>query len=158
MVALVAGFKVQPALPEQRLALTQFYKSNQYKGKVKATDNMWVMINVDDQIIGAARLCQQAGFTLLRGVWIDKALRAQGLGSQLLQHLKCVGALEGCYCFSYLHLESFYLKHGFCQVARTPAPLHSALERYNRQKEQVVLMRQQVQLRSHSHLSLGRRV
>lgn len=139
-MALVAGFHVQPLLPEQRPALTQFYKSNQYKGKVKATDKVWVMINADDKIVGAARLCQQAGFTLLRGVWVEKALRIQGVGSLLLQHLKSVGALEGCYCFSYIHLESFYSKHGFCRVTSTPASLHSALERYNRQTVQVLLM------------------
>lgn len=140
---IVADYPVQPLLPEQRPALAQFYKRNHYKGKVKATDNIWVMINTDDQIIGAARLCQQAGFTLLRGVWIDKALRTQGLGNQLLAHFKYAGVLEGCYCFAYLNLEGFYSRHGFCRVTSVPASLHSALERYNRQAVQVILMIQQ---------------
>ena len=140
------NYQVRRLLPEQRSALAQFYKRNQYKGKITATDNIWVMTHVDDQIIGAARLCQQAGFTLLRGVWIEKALRTQGLGSRLLAHLKNVGALQECYCFPYLHLESFYSRHGFCPVAHAPAPLHSALERYNRQAEQVLLMYQTVGL------------
>ena len=143
MMALVTAFQVQPLLPEQRPLLAQFYKRNHYKGKAKASDKIWVMINADDQIIGAARLCQQAGFTLLRGVWIEKSLCAQGLGSQLLTRLKDVGALDGCYCFAYLHLESFYSTHGFCRVAPAPASLQSALERYNRQAVQVLLMVQE---------------
>ncbi|WP_372741932.1 GNAT family N-acetyltransferase [Neptunomonas sp.] len=139
----MADYQVKPLLPEQRPALTQFYKRNHYKGKVKATDNVWLMTKGDDQIIGAARLCQQGGLMLLRGVWIERALRAQGLGSQLLRYLKCAGVLEGCYCFAYLHLEAFYSKLGFCRVASVPASLHSALERYNRPAVQVLLMVQQ---------------
>lgn len=133
-------YQVKPLLPEHWPALIRFYKSNQYKGKVKASDNVWILTNLKGQVVGAARLCQQAGHLLLRGVWIEKALRSQGLGSQLLRHLKRIGALEGCYCFPYFHLESFYAKHGFCRVASAPVSLSTALARYNRHTIQVLLM------------------
>lgn len=139
-------YQVKLLLPEYWPALIRFYKSNQYKGKVKASDNVWIMTNLKGQIVGAVRLSQQAGYTLLRGVWIEKALRAQGLGGRLLQHLKSIGELEGCYCFPYLHLELFYSKHGFCRVASVPAPLSSALARYNRHSMQVLLMVQETEL------------
>lgn len=137
------GYQVKPLSPEQWSALIRFYKSNQYKGKIKASDKVWIMTNSKGQIVGAARLCQQAGYTLLRGVWVDKTLCSQGLGSQLLRHLKRVGALEGCYCFPYLHLELFYSKHGFSRVASVPASLSKALTRYNRHTIQVLLMVQE---------------
>lgn len=136
------NYQVRPLLPEQRSALAQFYKRNQYQGKVKANDNIWIMTDNDKQIVGAARLCRQAGFILLRGVWIEQTLRAQGLGSQFLQNLKCAGILDGCYCFPYLHLESFYRRLGFCIVEQVPASLQLLLKRYNRHKVQVLLMQQ----------------
>jgi N-acetylglutamate synthase-like GNAT family acetyltransferase len=133
-------YHIQPILPEQRPQLTQFYKRNEYKGKVKATDRSWIMTDINGQIVGAARLCQQAGFTLLRGVWIDKTLRTQGRGSQLLRYLNAAGVLTDIYCFPYLHLESFYRRQGFARVSQVPASLQPVLARYNRYDEQVLLM------------------
>jgi N-acetylglutamate synthase-like GNAT family acetyltransferase len=136
----VADYQIQPLLSEHKLALSQFYKRNQYKGKVRDTDRVWVMIQAGNQVVGAARFCQQAGCTVLRGVWIERELRTQGLGHQLLQYLHCEGELDGCYCFPYLHLEVFYATHGFKRVEPIPILLQPILERYNRKNEQVLLM------------------
>lgn len=139
------NYQVRLLLPEERSALAHFYKRNQYKGKAKESDKVWVMTQTgnDNQVVGAVRLCQQAGFRMLRGVWVARGLRAKGLGDQLLQYLKCAGELNGCYCFPYLHLEVFYARHGFQRMEQVPLVLQPILERYNRQNTQVLLMVQQ---------------
>ena len=101
------------------------------------------MTDNDNQIVGAARFCKQAGIILLRGVWIEQTQRGLGLGSHFLQNLKDASVLDGCYCFPYLHLESFYRRQGFCLVKEVPSALHLLLERYNRYEQQVLLMTHQ---------------
>ena len=137
------NYQVRRLLPEQHSALAQFYKRNQYKGKVKESDKIWVLTQIDGHVVAAVRLCQQAGFTMLRGVWVERGVRAKGLGSQLLRHLQSSGELHGCYCFPYLHLERFYAKHGFQRVEQVPVALQPIFERYNRKSAQVLLMTQQ---------------
>ncbi|BBB31041.1 GNAT family N-acetyltransferase [Neptunomonas japonica] len=135
-------YQIQLLCPAQKIALSKFYKRNQYKGKLKETDRVWVMAQ-PGKVVGAARFCQQAGCRVLRGVWIERELRSRGLGHQLLHHLQCKGELDDCYCFPYLHLETFYSRYGFKKVKSAPAVLKSTLERYNRKNAQVLLMLQQ---------------
>jgi N-acetylglutamate synthase-like GNAT family acetyltransferase len=137
------NYQVRRLLPVQHSTLARFYKRNQYKGKVKESDKVWVLTQIDGNVVGAVRLCQQAGFTMLRGVWIERELRAKGLGSQLLRYLQSSGELHGCYCFPYLHLEQFYARHGFRRIKSVPVALQLILERYNRHSTQVLLMTQQ---------------
>lgn len=133
-------YEIQLYKQAQQQELSQFYKRNNYKGKVKSTDRVWVVVDSDAQIIGAARFCHNAGLSILRGVWVEECLRQQGIGSQLLHALKLSGDIEGCYCFPYLYLEAFYQKQGFRLVEQAPASLQKLLTRYNHHEEKVILM------------------
>jgi|GEM_PF-859093 len=126
--------------PDQFPALQRFYKQNGYKGKPGGKDQIWCLMDTEQQIVAAVRLCQQAGELILRGVWVDKQLRGKGLGAELLSQLAATGTLTECYCFPYVGLEGFYQQAGFEVVPTAPAQLNSLLERYNRKGEQVCLM------------------
>jgi len=120
--------------------LMQFYSRNGYKGKLKKSDQAWVVLDERGEVVAAARICRQGGERILRGVWVDRPQRGQGLGTQLLTFLAAEALLEGCFCFPFVPLEKFYQRIGFLAVEPPSIYFQKLLSRYNAGVEQVMLM------------------
>lgn len=145
---------LQSISAEQNPALfrqcVNFYKQQGYKGQVKLHDQLWVYKDADT-MIAAARIVKASGEKILRGVWVAANYRQQGVGKQFLTELKNTSALNDCYTFPYLELESFYASIGFDPVSEPPVHLDRLLSRYNRKTRQVLLMKiRSEQVLSHS--------
>lgn len=118
--------------------LGRFYKRNGHKGRIQSDDRcIWLSLN--KKIIAAARLSELPDkfspelnkILILRGVWVDKQQRNEGLGSLLLQEiLKREATIEqNIYCFAYQKVIPFYRKQGFKSISESAPP-------YLRQKQQ----------------------
>ena len=78
---------------ENNIAVTQlqrFYKRNGHKGKIQANDICAWLIE-GDEIIAAVRLSPssqaESDFLQLKGLWVAKELRGQGIGGVFLKML-----------------------------------------------------------------------
>jgi predicted N-acetyltransferase YhbS len=93
-----------------------FYEAVGYGGGVHDADLAFAA-TLDGRVVGAVRLCEEAGLTVLRGMYVAPECRRQGVGSALLS--ACLPWLEWrtAFCLPYLHLADFYGQAGF-----RPAP------------------------------------
>ena len=73
-------------------------------------------------VVGALRLCPEAGTLVLRTVVVAEARRGRGIGSAMLALAsEAIGRRE-CWCFPWTHLARFYGRIGFEQVAPREIP------------------------------------
>jgi predicted N-acetyltransferase YhbS len=73
-------------------------------------------------LVGALRLCSEAGTLVLRTVVVAERRRGRGIGRALLARVsEAIGRRE-CWCFPWTHLEDFYGAIGFRQVAPQEVP------------------------------------
>ena len=127
--------------------LQRFYKRNGHKGKIQAND-ICAWLSEDDEIIAAVRLSPSppgdGDYLQLKGLWVAKALRGQGIGSVFLARLSDFLLQSGkpCYCLAYDHLEHFYQSHKFIPISKDSAPdfLWQRLQRYQSKGNQLKLM------------------
>jgi predicted N-acetyltransferase YhbS len=122
--------------------IAAFYRTAGYGGGVSA-DDITLAATTEGRIVGAVRLCKEAGVTVLRGMQVDAAFQRQGIGRKLLRH--CLPHLEGgvAYCLPYAHLAAFYGEAGFVPAspAMLPPFLAERLAGYLRKGQKVIAMR-----------------
>ena len=94
--------------------VNRFFKANGHKGKARSDERVFVFKH-EGRIVAALRAFPKANGYLLRSVWVDIALREQGLGLQLTRN--AVQALQpsSCWCYPYAHLRHFYIKAGLIE-------------------------------------------
>lgn len=120
--------------------INQFYRSQKHKGSASGDDQVFI-IEHDEKIVAAVRLVPYEGYFWLRGLYVDKALQGQKLGTHLLkfidQHIS-----KPIYCFPYLHLDHFYTQAGYQHVgaAQMPDSIAQLYERYNRKGQGILAM------------------
>jgi len=123
-------------------AVDSFYEEVGYGGGSQSSDR--ILVARDGQIIvGAVRLCEEEGALVLRGMYIAKERRGQGLGSRLLRSVsRAIGEAE-CWCVPYVHLIQFYSRIGFCEqeTESVPAFLAERLTQYCSNQQAVTIMR-----------------
>jgi predicted N-acetyltransferase YhbS len=136
-VAIVA---IVPSKDLHRIAA--FYRTTGYGGGVSA-DDITFAATAEGRLVGAVRLCKEAGVTVLRGMQVDPAFQRQGIGRMLLRH--CLPHLDGgvAYCLPYVHLAGFYGEAGFVPAAPAMLPpfLAERLAGYLRKGQAVIAMR-----------------
>lgn len=127
-------------------ALGRFYKRNGHKGKIQPND-ICFWTERDQAIVAAARLLPVAGeknSLLLRGLWVDKALRRKGLGSELLQRIThyLQKQQRDCYCLAYCHLETFYTNQSFNRpaIGSCPTELLTQYHSYKKRGNDLTLL------------------
>jgi predicted N-acetyltransferase YhbS len=134
--------KVAIVHPSELARLRAFYAEAGYGGGVRDADLAFAA-TIDGRVVGAVRLCEEAGVIVLRGMHVDPAFQHQGIGRALLA--QCVPWLDRgeAFCLPYDHLAGFYGKVGF-----TPAPLKTLprflterLEGYLLKGQRVLTMR-----------------
>jgi predicted N-acetyltransferase YhbS len=124
--------------------IAAFYRTTGYGGGVSG-DDITIAATAAGQIVGAVRLCKEAGVIVLRGMQVDPAFQRQGIGRLLLRH--CLPHLEGgvAYCLPYAHLAGFYGEAGFVPAppALLPPFLAERLAGYLRKGQGVIAMRRE---------------
>ena len=116
------------------------YKTCNYNGGVEDQDI--IVIAIDEEFIGAVRICSEYGIQVLRGMQIKPAWQKKALGSSMLKFLVDNVDMNGCYCLPYKHLKSFYASIGFEEIAPQKAPvfLVERLEKYLSSGMDVIIM------------------
>lgn len=123
--------------------LNRFYRRNGHKGKAHPEDLAW-WLEQEGEILAALRLEQHPWGQLLRGMWVSRDHRGQGLGSRLLVETHKQLRASPCYCLPYLHLTEFYNRNGFVETHNSaPQALKNQLQGYTQRGEQLSLMRYQ---------------
>ena len=118
------------------------YATCNYGGGLDEKDK--VVVAVDEQVIGAVRICIENGIKVLRGMQIKPVWQRKGIGSLMLKFLADNADLNGCYCLPFKHLKTFYGLIGFEEIssAYAPAFLAERLEKYLSlgHKEMIIMM------------------
>ena len=118
------------ALPHEFPQVLSHYTTCNYGGGLDDKDR--VVVAIDEQIIGAVRICNEYGIKVLRGMRIKPAWQKKGIGSSMLKFLADNVDMNGCYCLPFKHLKKFYGLIGFEEIspAYAPAFLAERLEKY----------------------------
>ena len=145
MLARNNHFVIETLSELQFPLVNHFYKSNGHKGKAKRGEMVFT-IKRDSDILGAVRLCPKRNpsdtYWLLRSLWVATGYRGQGMGSQLLNHLRMDDRFTHLWCYPYSHLQKFYERNGFqiIQTEQSPDNISGPFLSCLRRGEKVLLM------------------
>jgi predicted N-acetyltransferase YhbS len=118
------------------------YAVVRYKGGIQDSD-MGFLATIDDQPVGAVRLCMENDVHVLRGMMVKQEFQRQGIGNTLLNAVnEHIGENE-CYCINPSHLKDFYGRIGFEQVDNqdvAPTFLVERMEKYNSDRHECIIM------------------
>lgn len=131
-----------------------FYDVMKYSGSIRATD-LVLVANDGQELIGAARLCEEEEELVLRGMYIREDYRRSGLGTEMLHGLEQLLGSRRCWCVAFSHLKGFYSQVDFqpADLVEAPRFLRDRLERYRREGMNVRLL---VRLRKTTGVSNAR--
>lgn len=132
---------VRPVAPAEFPRVTRFYQEVGYNGVLTEHD-LVVVAQQGDRIVGALRLCREAGTLVLRGVRVLTSLQRQGIGSRLLEVAVSYLSEDNCYCLPHGHLKRFYGTIGFEELDPAAAPgfLVKRLEKYTTMGHSTIIM------------------
>ena len=110
-----------------------FYQETGYSGGLGDSDQV-VIAERHDKLLGAVRLCEEAGAVVLRGMRVSTSIRRQGVGTRLLEGLVPFLPDTICYCLPHRYLKQFYGTIGFVELDPADAPglLQERLKHYRR--------------------------
>jgi GNAT superfamily N-acetyltransferase len=121
---------IRQASPEEYELVSAHYKICGYRGGLE--DNDQVFVAIDEQLIGAVRICIENDVKVLRGMYLKPEFQQKGIGVSMLNYLVQHTEMSGCYCLPYKHLIEFYGKIGFEEISPKDAPgfLAERLKKY----------------------------
>ena len=133
--------KFRELLPEERVRVSEFYKSTSYKRPVSEHDRVFAA-EKSGSIIGAVRIEFREGVQVLRGMYMHPDQIRKCIGSQLLYSIQPSLAQTDAYCIPGGHLLDFYSKIGFKHIQPEAAPsfLAERLNRYLLEGKDVAIM------------------
>jgi N-acetylglutamate synthase-like GNAT family acetyltransferase len=134
---------VCPVSEQALYQVNRFYKRNGHKGRASASDHTFCLRG-NGMILAAVRFTSVNNNLLMRGLWVHKDRRGQGLGHRLLEGCRSYWSQQHCYCFAYAHLQDWYAASGFSLADdTTPAQYRQQLVIYQQRGEALVLMQHQ---------------
>lgn len=101
--------------------VNDYYESRRRSRAAKPEDII-VLAEDDNRVIGAVRLCTEEGHLVLRGMDIEASYRRQGLGRRMLEELVQYIGDQDCYSLPWKHLDHFYGIIGFQVVEDDQLP------------------------------------
>jgi GNAT superfamily N-acetyltransferase len=128
--------------------IEEFYRVCGYSGGVEKKNRQIITAIESGLIIGVVRICQEEGFTVIRGMQVADSHRRGGVGTLLLDLAvrKLKATRKVCWLIAYLELEGFYGQGGFHFVEDNdpcaPQHLQERLAKYQREnpKKRYTLM------------------
>ncbi|QJI39129.1 GNAT family N-acetyltransferase [Pseudomonas sp. ADAK13] len=131
-----------PELHIDRLAeplwplLNKFYRSHHSPMKAFKGGQLWVAKG--SEIVAGLCLTPVVGGQWLTGLFVDPALRGQGLAARLIR--ASVSRVDGTvWLLCHPELEGFYQRLGFTQDTLLPQSLSERLVRYKRNKPMIAM-------------------
>jgi len=119
-------------------AVNKFYKKQKHKGSASGDEQVFVAYQGED-IVAAVRLVPYDGYFWLRSLYVEQALRGQGIGLALLAQVHTSIDLD-IHCFPYDHLAHFYTLAGYHMADTLPPSLQQLYERYSSRGEKIIAM------------------
>ena len=118
-----------------------FYQKCGYGGGVKPEDCIF-LARIDNQLVGAVRLCSEMNVLVLRGMQVLPEFQNQGIGTELLKSCNRYLAGKFCYCLPWQHLRYFYEQIGFKLISPEQLPmfLNQRFQQYIVKKMNVISM------------------
>ncbi|OLY74175.1 GNAT family acetyltransferase [Pseudomonas sp. ATCC PTA-122608] len=131
-----------PELHIDRLAeplwplLNKFYRRHNSTMKALKGGQLWVAKG--SEIVAGLCLTPVVGGQWLTGLFVDPAMRGQGLAARLIRDASA--SVEGTlWLFCHPELEGFYQRLGFTQDTLLPQSLSERLVRYKRNKPMIAM-------------------
>lgn len=116
--------------------LNKFYRSHNSPMKALKGGQLWVARH--SEIVAGLCLSPVVGGQWLTGLFVDPALRGQGLAARLIR--EAVAPVEGTvWLLCHPDLEGFYQRLGFTQDTPLPQSLAERLVRYKRNKPMIAM-------------------
>jgi GNAT superfamily N-acetyltransferase len=110
----------RPASPYEFPSVVRLYEEGGYTGRYQAADFMLLGMAGQDAV-AVLRLVEEQHHQLLRGLYVAKEWRGQGIARRLVQ-----AALERlhepCYCLTHTELLNFFASAGFLPCSDEEAP------------------------------------
>ena len=123
-----------------------FYKKMGYGGGLCTSDSVLEARDLG-RLVGVAKLSDEGGVLVLRGMYVEKASQRQGVGHQILEAVgRTIGSRE-CWCVPFAHLKDFYSRIGFseCTPESSPRFLGERFHRYRKLGHQVIIMKRAIE-------------
>jgi GNAT superfamily N-acetyltransferase len=116
--------------------LNKFYRSHNSPMKALKGGQLWVARH--SEIVAGLCLSPVVGGQWLTGLFVDPALRGQGLAARLIR--EAVAPAEGTvWLLCHPNLEGFYQRLGFTQDTPLPQSLSERLVHYKRNKPMIAM-------------------
>lgn len=106
-------------------------------------NQIFIVAEYGNSIIGSVRLCVEEGHWILRTMRVHSDFQKQGIGMKMLRELEEYLRMHTCYCLPYTHLINFYGAIGFetIEPMKAPVHLHERFKIYCDKQMPVVVMR-----------------
>jgi predicted N-acetyltransferase YhbS len=114
---------ISEATPDQLEETVRFYRIAGARGIPTSADRLFIA-REDGAIVGAVRLCDENGVSVLRTMRVAEGHQRRGIGRALLSALTGVLGPRECFLLSYAHLEGFYGRGGFLKIEPQLLPPH----------------------------------
>jgi dATP pyrophosphohydrolase len=136
-----SGAAVRRAQDGDLPRVARFYAEAGYDDGL-SKDDIVLIAEVSGTLVGVARLAQEHGVRVLRGMQVAPACQHKGVGKALLQRLVELVGSEPCFSLPYAHLTDFYGGAGFARANHVELPgfLQQRLAQYLAQGMKVVPM------------------
>lgn len=133
--------EVREVAAEHHGEVAALYRRVGYGGGIGPGDTV-IGGRMGGEMVAAARVANENGHLVLRGMYVDERFQRQRIGSALLASIESFLGLRACWCIPYAHLRAFYAAIGFGEysVEEVPEFLARRLESYVEAGRPVVLM------------------
>lgn len=129
----------------ERRLLDHFYRQHGSRMRAAGDGRLWVARA--NGIVAGLSLTAVADGQWLTGLFVDPQRRGQGVAAQLID-AALTEALGPTWLFCHPDLAAFYQRLGFSTAEQLPEPLAARLQRYQRSKPLLALVRGQSSLAS----------
>lgn len=142
MTPLDGPHRVETVSEAETASVLGFYERVGYTGGIAPGDTV-LIVRSEADVVGAVRLSKEAGRLVLRGMFVDAALRGRRIGTALLTAASDVIGPSECWCVPYSHLIEFYSRIGFQETDRKTVPpfLENRRAAYEQAGSRVTVMR-----------------
>ncbi|OHB24063.1 MAG: hypothetical protein A2542_00440 [Parcubacteria group bacterium RIFOXYD2_FULL_52_8] len=109
---------------ETEYALVTAFYSSVGEVVVPAKDEIILIANINQKIVGAIRLCREEGILVRRTLNVLPEHQKQGIGSRLFLAMDAIIGGETCYHLPYAHLQKYYESLGLRTISPSELPPH----------------------------------
>jgi len=120
----------------------QFYSNMGYGGGWSENEQAYCFL-VDNTVKGCVKIEKIQGVCMLRGMYLEKSLQRNGVGTSLIKHIEPELNEATSYCLPFAHLSEFYGQVGFKKVSSDSLPdfLVARFKKYQEMGHNIIAMK-----------------